>query len=153
MKRTSLKYRVIQGTCIGLLALTGCESDGSSDRSSGRTSDREPSLEGRSPDDYGRPASTGQPSGSSSDRDRRSVPEDARLVAEGRGTLKYESPRDGMAYIVDTDEDKLVWKGQLNRREVLQLSPDANMVLIDKKVISNDDIKRKNKHKIYFLRD
>ena len=53
-------------------------------------------------------------------RDRRLVPETARLRTEGRGDLSFKATRDGYVYIVDTRDKKLIFTGPLDEGEAIR---------------------------------
>ena len=87
------------------------------------------------------------------DRGRSAIPRDARLVAEGKGTLEYQAPRDGRVYLYDPKLDKLIYSGALYRDEVFTVEPERNRVRVDGKTVKDKIMKKKHSHRLYFLRD
>ena len=80
-----------------------------------------------------------------------SIPRDARKVAEGTGELAYSAHSDGRVYLYDIDDRVVVDNRALRRDERYAADPDQNRIQIDSKKVSNQDLKRKHNHRIYFL--
>ncbi len=90
---------------------------------------------------------------SDSDRSFKSIPRDARLVAEGKGRISYRARRDGRVYVYDRKLDKVVYRGQLDEGEEIAVDPDKNRVQIEGQTVKDKIMKKKNEHRIYFYRD
>jgi hypothetical protein len=82
-----------------------------------------------------------------------SIPRDARKVAEGTGALSYSARSDGRVYLYDIDDRTVVDNRTLRRDERYSANPDQNRIQIDNKKVSDQDLKRKHNHRIYFLSD
>lgn len=80
-----------------------------------------------------------------------SVPRDARKVTEGTGELAYLARTDGRVYLYDINDKTVVDNRTLRCDERYSVNPDQNRILIDKKKVSEQDLKRKHDHRIYFL--
>lgn len=92
------------------------------------------------------------------DRDNRddlgntnSIPRDARKVAEGAGQLAFAARSDGRVYLYDIDDRVVIDNRALRRDERYSVDPDQNRILIDDRRVSDQDLKRKHNHRIYFL--
>ncbi|CAN5677658.1 hypothetical protein BH09PLA1_BH09PLA1_24120 [soil metagenome] len=80
-----------------------------------------------------------------------SIPRDARRVAEGSGELSYSARSDGRIYLYDINDRSVVDNRILRRDESYSVNPDANRILVDRKKVSDQDLKRKHNHRLYFL--
>jgi hypothetical protein len=87
--------------------------------------------------------------GCASDR-HRDIPTDARLVTEGNKTLSYQFERPGTVYIFDSDRDKMVYSGKVDRGQVLRVEPDRNRIALDGKVVSDEDLKTADNRRVFF---
>ncbi len=78
------------------------------------------------------------------------IPRDARKVAEGSGELSYTARTDGRVYLYDIDDRVAIDNRALRRDERYSANPDQNRIQIDDKKVSEQDLKRKHNHRIYF---
>jgi hypothetical protein len=87
--------------------------------------------------------------GCASDR-HRDIPTDARLVTEGDKTLTYQFDRPGTVYIFDSDTDKMVYSGKVDRGQMLRVEPDKNRIVLDGKVVRDEDMKTRDTRRVFF---
>lgn len=87
--------------------------------------------------------------GCASDR-HHDIPTDARLVTEGDKTLTYQFERPGTVYIFDTETDKMVYSGKVERGQTLRVEPDRNKIMLDGKVVRDEDLKTKDNRRVFF---
>jgi hypothetical protein len=80
-----------------------------------------------------------------------SIPRDARKVAEGSGALSYVARADGRVYLYDINDRVVIDNRTMRRDERYSVNPDQNRIQIDNKKVSDQDLKRKHDHRIYYL--
>lgn len=80
-----------------------------------------------------------------------SIPRDAGKVAEGSGELSYAARSDGRVYLYDINDRTVVDNRLLRRDETYTANADQNRILIDRRKVSEQDLKRKHNYRIYFL--
>ena len=80
------------------------------------------------------------------------IPPSANLVSEAEGDIKYTAPQDGEIYVYDRAEDELIYSGRIRKGETLSLEPedDEDKIRIETQVVSTEDLKEGNKHRIFF---
>jgi hypothetical protein len=87
--------------------------------------------------------------GCSHDRDEM-VPPSAMMSAEGDSRLSFRAPNDGTVYIYDTDANRLVYSGQVEKGQLLVLDPGQDELTLDGKTLTEKRIDRGDKHQIFF---
>ena len=148
-------------TAIALvLALTaGCESnkdDEAGDRERDRLSrrdrdrDRDPDLViGRDRDRAGRldDRSARRPRGMAE------IPDGAIKVEGGEGALlNYEPSRDGVMYVYDADDDRVIYVSRVRERERFRLDPEAGRATINSRTVFRSDLNPRHRYQLYFDR-
>ncbi|MBC8109217.1 MAG: hypothetical protein H7Z14_21705 [Anaerolineae bacterium] len=81
------------------------------------------------------------------------IPRDARMAAEGSGQLSYAPRSDGRVYLYDVTDRTVLDSRPIRRDETYSVDPDANKIQLDRRTVSQRDLKRKNDHRIYFRSD
>lgn len=81
------------------------------------------------------------------------VPATATVVAEGDRRLTFEAPADGRVYVWDSDRDRLIYTGNINRNQVLSIDPEHDRVMLDSLPATEHDLDRGNRLQIYYLRE
>jgi hypothetical protein len=79
------------------------------------------------------------------------VPDNARRVKDGTGTLRFTANDDGRVYIVDLDDNSLVSEQRVRDGNRLEVMPGDDRIMLDGRVVYDHDLKRDNRHAIYFL--
>jgi hypothetical protein len=82
-----------------------------------------------------------------------SIPDDARTVDEGIGTLKYTAREDGRIFVMDMIDRAAIFDYHLNKGQDFELVPDRNRANVEGKRIYDKDLKRQHAHRLYFLSD
>src|SRR4051794_33485294 len=99
-------------------------------------------------------------SSSSSDRDTldrsdsgSDVPRSAPRVAAGSGELTYRAKNNGHVYIVDEDNNRLVYDRAIHDGQEIVVQPDDDRIRIDGHNAFTGNLEHKHSHRIYFDRD
>ena len=80
--------------------------------------------------------------------------EGSRLRAEGRGQdFSFKATRDGIVYVVDSRDRRLLYTGQLDEGEEITVSPLRNVIEIDGRRAKRVDIENRHLIRIFFERD
>ena len=81
----------------------------------------------------------------------REIPTDAVAVDTGEGErLQYEPNRDGVLYVYDADDDRVVYVGRVREREQFRLDPAGNRALINSRVVFRSDLNPRHRYRLYF---
>ena len=81
----------------------------------------------------------------------REIPADAQAVDTGEGDrLEYEPTRDGVMYVYDVDDDRVVYVGRIREREQFRLDPGGNRALINSRVVFRSDLNPSHRYRLYF---
>jgi hypothetical protein len=81
------------------------------------------------------------------------VPSSAVLVEEGKGRMGYTAPAHGMVYIWDSDQDRLVYSGNIERNQSISLDPEGDRIWLDSRTASEQRLDDGSEFEIYYLRD
>jgi hypothetical protein len=80
--------------------------------------------------------------------------ENARPRAEGRGEdFSFKATRDGMVWVVDSHDRKLLYRTQLDAGEEITVSPFRDVIEIDGKRVRRVDMENRHLIRIFFDRD
>lgn len=82
-----------------------------------------------------------------------SIPDDAKTVDEGIGTLKYTAREDGRIFVMDMIDRAAIFDYHLNQGQDFELIPDRNRATVEGKKVYDKDLKRQHAHRLYFLSD
>jgi hypothetical protein len=83
----------------------------------------------------------------------RDVPSTATRVDAGEGPrLSYSPTRDGMLYVVDADDQKLVFSARLRADERFVLDPEANRATLDGRTVLGTGLYPRHRYTLYFDR-
>jgi hypothetical protein len=132
----------------GLLLAAGCSADNSGP----------PQYDEEEPDRLQRDPYAGSPGGYADPAaPPQSEPrewENARLRVEGKGEdFKFKAPRDGMVYVVDSRDRKLLYRTQLDQGEEINVSPFRDVIEIDGQRVKRVDMNNQHRIRIFFERD
>jgi hypothetical protein len=75
-----------------------------------------------------------------------------RVDTGGAAGLEYEPSRDGVMYVYDEDDDRVVFVGRMRDRERFRLEPDGNRALINSKTVYRGDLNPRHHYRLYFDR-
>lgn len=78
------------------------------------------------------------------------VPEDAKMVAEGPGELSFQVTEDGRLFIFDDEDQAVITTRRVRAGQEFVLSPDSNTGTLDGRQVIKQDLKKKHSHKLYF---
>ena len=84
---------------------------------------------------------------------RGSIASGAQTVKTGQGTIEYTATRDGTAYVLDADKDKLYGLAAMRSGQTLRVDADADRITVDAKVINERPIAPNHRHEIRFRAD
>ncbi|HEV2295388.1 MAG TPA: hypothetical protein VGR35_16175 [Tepidisphaeraceae bacterium] len=91
--------------------------------------------------------------GCSSDPKVEQVPANARMEMQGDRQLAYTAQRNGEIYVYDFDDETLLYRGKVEKGQVVTVDPDEDKIMIDNKLALEKDIHAGNRHRIYFVPD
>jgi hypothetical protein len=78
------------------------------------------------------------------------VPASATLGAESRGALTYTAPHDGMVYVVDTNDDRLIYSGAVHRGDVMRLDTQSRRIMLDDRPMQDKVLDTNHTYRVYF---
>ena len=78
------------------------------------------------------------------------VPAYANEVKSGNGALDYAATEDGRLFLVDTDDNVVLYSGHVSKGQAFALDPDARRATIDGKYVFTREINPSHGHKLYF---
>src|SRR5438552_11732861 len=81
------------------------------------------------------------------------IPTGAVQVDEGTDRLTYTPRRSGTVYVYDVDDDRLVYQGRVRDGDRLTIDPETNRLELNGRQVVDRDLKRKDRHRIYFFSD
>src|SRR5690242_13332267 len=87
--------------------------------------------------------------GCANDR-HKDIPADARLVTEGDKTLSYQFEQPGTVYIFDTDTDKMVYSGKVDRGQSIHVDPTRDRIMPDDKVVRDEHMRANDTRRVFF---
>jgi outer membrane murein-binding lipoprotein Lpp len=100
------------------------------------------------------PAATDMNTDSSSQRTIASIPEAvpayANEVKAGAGALDYTATEEGRLFLVDTNDNVVLYSGQISKGQAFALDADARRATIDGKYVFTREINPRHSHKLYF---
>jgi hypothetical protein len=78
------------------------------------------------------------------------LPDDANVVAEGAGELKFVAKEDGRVFVYDTEDQMLENAKHIRAGQLFELSPNANMATLDGRKVMDQQFKKEHSHRVYF---
>jgi hypothetical protein len=96
-------------------------------------------------DSAGSKSTTRSPSGE--------VPRTAEVAKRGRGELTYRAPDDGKIWVVEGENDRVLYTGRVRRGDEFQLQPARNRAYLNDRQVVDKDVKSDSGHRIYFESD
>src|SRR5215211_6760432 len=83
---------------------------------------------------------TSSKSDRSDDSDANRIPEDARRMDEGMGLVKFTARADGMAYLYDVDDRRLIFERPIRRGQDIVVRPEEDRATIGGRTVFEDDL-------------
>ena len=83
-------------------------------------------------------------------RRKLTLPDDAKVVAEGVGELKFRAMQDVRVFVYDVEDSALENARHVRTGQILVLKPDANVVTLDGHKVVEQDLKKDHTHRLYF---
>lgn len=74
------------------------------------------------------------------------------LEGGGAAGLEYEPSRDGVVYVYDVDDDRVIYVGRVRDRERFRLDPDGGRALINNRTVFRSDLNPRHRYRLYFDR-
>lgn len=74
------------------------------------------------------------------------------LEGGGAAGLEYEPSRDGVVYVYNVDEDRVIYVGRVRDRERFRLDPDSGRALINSRTVFRSDLNPRHRYRLYFDR-
>lgn len=79
------------------------------------------------------------------------IPSNAELMDSGNGQIHYTAPGDGMVYIYDHAQTKLVWSGNILKGQSLDIDPMKNQVVEDNAIVTMRTLNSGDVNDVYFV--
>jgi hypothetical protein len=101
----------------------------------------------------GRSPSAGSGSGSGAGSSSGKIPDNARKIAEAKGSrVVHRTLRDGTVYVYDTTSKKVVYAGPVRANANIVIDPKADNVSVnDTEVTVNDKLDPGHRYALYFV--
>ncbi|MDB5299051.1 MAG: hypothetical protein JWO87_714 [Phycisphaerales bacterium] len=82
----------------------------------------------------------------------RDIPARAQEVrtVSGRDSVTYRPDRNGTLYVYDTDDNRLIWSGRVERDQRFTLDPAANNVSLDGQRVVDRSMSPRHSYRLYF---
>ncbi len=78
------------------------------------------------------------------------LPSSAQLVVEGDSALAYKAPTDGMVYVYDMQDNRIVYSGDVTRGQTVKVDTDKNRIMVGDELGSEKTLKMGHPHRIFF---
>jgi hypothetical protein len=88
-----------------------------------------------------------------SDATADAVPSSAKLVKRDFGDLTYRAPDDGTIWVVQSSDDRVIYRKAVRRGDEFRLEPDRNRASLNDTTVVDKDVKSGIRHRIYFESD
>jgi hypothetical protein len=77
------------------------------------------------------------------------IPADAQMVASGDKSVSYQAPHDGMVYVYNRGDGKLLYTGPIEKGQTVSVDPATNHLTLDGRMLSDRPIQAGD-IKLYF---
>ena len=90
--------------------------------------------------------------GCNSNERAESVPTTATKMTQGSQQLTFTAPHDGMVYVEDANDHKLVYSGEMRRNQKLSLDSTKtdNQIMLDGQTVIDRTLRAAHDYNIYF---
>jgi hypothetical protein len=79
------------------------------------------------------------------------VPSSAVQMSSGDKALAFTAPQDGVVYIRDDSDNRIVYSGDIKKDQTVHYDPDARRVMLDDNIVAHPS-GNNHPHSIYFHR-
>ena len=79
-----------------------------------------------------------------------SLSQNAKVVAEGAGDLKYRAPQDGRIFVYDVEDSAALNVRHVRTGQVFEVRPATNQVVLDGVKVKGQEIKKDHTYRLYF---
>jgi hypothetical protein len=79
-----------------------------------------------------------------------SLSQNAKVVAEGAGDLKYRAPQDGRIFVYDVEDSAALNVRHVRTGQVFEVRPETNQVVLDGVRVKGQEIKKDHTYRLYF---
>ena len=83
---------------------------------------------------------------------RSAIPNDADRLGSGRGAVTATATRDGEAWILDENDNRVVWSGSVRRDDRIEIDPRENRVQVGGRTVSERPLDRNHEYIVYIRR-
>jgi hypothetical protein len=87
-----------------------------------------------------------------SDKGRMAIPNDADRLASGRGEVTATATRDGEVWILDKDDNRIVWSGDVRREDRIEIETKDNRIRVGGETKSERPLDSEHEYVIYIRR-
>jgi hypothetical protein len=130
----SIRSSTLTLALVALVALAGCQMMGSGER--------------EAPGPVPPPPNDAEPRG---DVDASApVPRTSEIAREGLGGLSYQPDRDGVIYLYDVDDERVVDRKMIRGGERYTFDPKRDIATIDGQIVTERQINDRHRHRLYF---
>ena len=74
------------------------------------------------------------------------------LVREGRGELQYTAASDGTLYVVNGEQENVVFQRRVERGQRIEVTPGEDRIKLDDDTVFSENLERDDEHRIYLVR-
>ena len=86
------------------------------------------------------------------DKGRMAIPSDADRLASGRGEVTATATRDGEVWILDKDDNRIVWSGDVRREDRIEIETKDNRIRVGGETKSERPLDSEHEYVIYIRR-
>src|SRR4051812_23947005 len=88
--------------------------------------------------------------GCSTDDHPKQIPLAANMVGEGRTNVAYTALSDGVAYVYDVRDDRVVWSGPVQKGQTVRVDGDNDRIMVADRLASEKVLRSGHDHRIFF---
>lgn len=78
------------------------------------------------------------------------IPASATMAVEGDERLTYLAPYDGKVFVYDTNDERLVYSGDVEKGDEIMVDPDNESLMVDGRTAMEDGLRDGHRHQIFF---
>ena len=92
--------------------------------------------------------------GTSRDRSRlpAGIPRGSELVKDEKGKIRWSADESGTFYLYDVNKDFVRYSGPVRRGQEVIVMPGDDIIYVDQRAVSHENLQHDNRHRIYFAR-
>ncbi len=81
------------------------------------------------------------------------VPMSANLIEDGRGEMTFKATESGVAYLYDTNTQRVLATQRLEKGQTFFIDPSRNRMTLDGRAVNGQKLTKDHNHRLYFDRD